>query len=107
MIRKKQIQNLQDRRPVALYSVEKKAIIGIFLHRQTLLKYLFGHNVSNGNETHVSQCLYRHNRIKKCDLNTVVTCRFANKEQIDLLGTRNHLMLDESFKKFIPATRII
>lgn len=91
------LQIEDNQRPIVLYDAKKQKAIGIFKQQVTATKYLYG---NNNRKQNVGGALKKKQRIHNSLLNTPIAIRYANPDQIKLLGDQEVYMLDESLKKF-------
>jgi hypothetical protein len=89
--------NISDNRPLVLYDADRQKAIGIFRSQSLATKYLFPGGTKRFSVNHA---LLKKIRIKNSDLKTTIAVRYANPEQLLLLGENEVYMLDESLKKF-------
>lgn len=82
-------------RPVAVYNCSNKELIGIFKYKVLVARYIFKNYNCDKNHC-IENCLKSNGRIlKDLKFDFKVALRYANEEQIKMLGTEDYIILND------------
>lgn len=87
------MKRILNEKVIAIYNVDKKELVGIFSSAKLVSAFLFIEKGCNG-ITKVSSILKNKAVPRKTSLPFKVTLRYANKEQIETIGSSDYLIMD-------------
>jgi len=80
-------------KPIAIYNSDKKELIGLFAELMLVAKYLRPTDVSKM-YSNLSDALYRKGAVRKTIFSFRIAIRFANDNQINLLGDKKVFIMN-------------
>ena len=80
--------------PIAAYNADKQELIGIFFNGGYVRRYFYQHNPTLKLTKDIPSFVTRKVKLKDTSFNFFVALRFANKEQIEMLGSKDYVILN-------------
>jgi hypothetical protein len=86
--------NISNEKPIALYNADKQELIGVFDRPFRAAYFLFGSTVKITKGGHVVDAIHKKYRIGVSVFDFPVSARYANEDQVTLLGGKEYFITD-------------
>jgi hypothetical protein len=80
--------------PIVAYNADKQELIGIFFNGVYVRRYFYQNNPTLKLTKDISSFVMRKGKLKDTSFDFFVALRFANKEQIEMLGDKDYVILN-------------
>lgn len=81
--------------PIVAYNANKQELIGIFFDGSYVRRYFYQHDPNLRINKNISSFVMRNGKLKDTSFDFYVALRYANKEQIEILGDKDYVILND------------
>jgi hypothetical protein len=89
--------------PIVAYNADKQELIGIFFNGSYVRRYFYQNNPNLKASKNISSFVMRKGKLKDTSFDFKVALRYANKEQIEMLGSKDYVIFND-YPILAPST---
>jgi hypothetical protein len=89
--------------PIVAYNADKQELIGIFFNGSYVRRYFYQNNPNLKASKNISSFVMRKVKLKDTSFDFKVALRYANKEQIEMLASKDYVIFND-YPILAPST---